>query len=78
MAKKERSFIYSVVLFLGLCLYTYYWKKYEIPLLPEPQDDVEWRIRGVLYPFALTIDFILALLFYLVLKLVHFIRCRFK
>lgn len=78
MVNKERPLIYSIVLFLGLCLYSYYWKKYEIPLLPEPKDDVEWHIRGMLYPFALMIDLIIALLFYLALKLIYLIRRRFK
>ena len=77
MANKEQSFIYSVVLYLGLCLYSYYYKKYEMPLLPVPTNDTDWHIRGIVYPLSFAFNFILALLFYLTLKLVNFIRRRF-
>jgi len=74
MANKERPFIYSLFLYLGLCLYSYYYKKYEIPLLPEPTNDADWHIRGVTYPLSFIFNFILALLFYLILKFIHLIR----
>ena len=78
MANKERSFIYSIVLYIGLCLYAYYYKKFEMPLLPELNDDVEIRIRASIYPLTFIFNFILALLFYLLLKSLHFIRRRLK
>ena len=78
MANKERSFIYSLVLYVGLCLYSYYYKKYEMPLLPALDDDVEIRIRASIYPLSFAFNFIIALLFYLILKLINFIRRRFK
>lgn len=78
MANKERSFIYSVALYLGLCLYAYYYKKYEMPLLPRLYDDVELRIRASIYPLSFIYNFILALLFYIMLKLIHFVRRFFK
>ena len=78
MANKERSFIYSVVLFVGLCLYFYYFKKYAMPLLPRLEDDVELRIRASINPLSFVFNFIIALLFYLILKLINLIRRRFK
>jgi len=39
--------IYSIFLYAGLCLYSYYYQKFEVPLLPEPTNDPDWVIRGV-------------------------------
>lgn len=77
MPNKDRSLIYSIVLYVGLCLYAYYYKKYEMPLLPELNDDVEIRIRASVYPLSFAFNFILALLFYLILKFIKLI-CRLK
>jgi hypothetical protein len=74
MANKERSFIYSIILYLGLCLYSYYYQKFEVPLLPKPTNDPDWIIRGIAYPASFVFNFILALLFYLILKLINLIR----
>ncbi len=73
MANKERSFIYSIVLYIGLCLYSYYYQKYEVPLLPEPTNDPDWVIRGITYPLSFVFNFILALLFFMILKLTNLV-----
>ena len=73
MANKERSLLYAIALFLGLCLYAYYYKKFEITLLPELDDDVEIRVRAIAYPLSFVFNFILTLLFYAILKLINFI-----
>jgi len=78
MANKERSFIYSLVLYIGLCLYSYYYKKYELPLLPEPTNDIDWHLRGITYQLSFVFNLILALLFYLLLKFISFIGCLLK
>ena len=78
MVNKERSFIYSLILFLGLCLYSYYYQKFEVPLLPMPANDADLHVRGIAYPASFVFNFILALLFYLILKLINFIRRLFK
>ena len=78
MGNKDRLLIYSIVLYVGLCLYSYYYQKFEVPLLPEPTNDPDWVIRGIAYPASFVFNFILALLFYLMLKLINFIRRFFK
>ncbi len=78
MGNKDRLLIYSIVLYVGLCLYAYFYKKYEIPLLPEPTNDIDWHIRGITYPLSFAFNFILALLFYSLLKLISFIGCHLK
>ena len=78
MANKDRALIYSIILYVGLCLYAYYYKKYELPLLPEPTNDIDWHIRGITYQLSFIFNLILALLFYLLLKIISFIGCRLK
>lgn len=78
MANKDRSLIFATTLFVILCLYSYYYKKYELPLLPEPTDDVEWHVRGIIYPLSFIFNFALALGFYLISKFVYFIKRRLK
>jgi hypothetical protein len=78
MVNKERSFIYAIVFYIGLCLYAYYYKKFEMPLSLELDDDVEIRIRAITYPLSFVFNFILALLFYLTLKLLNHIQNHFK
>ena len=74
MVNKERSFIYTIVLYAGLCLYAYYYKKFEMPLLQELDDDIEIRIRAITYPLSFVFNLILALLFYAILKLINCIH----
>jgi hypothetical protein len=71
--KKDRSLLYSVILYVLLCLYAYYYKIYEIPMLPDPTNDVDWRVRGMIYPLSFIGNFFLALFFFVALKLIRFI-----
>lgn len=72
--KKDRSLLYSVIFYAALCLYAYYYRIYEIPKLPEPTNDVDWRVRGMIYPLSFIGNFFLALIFFVTLKLIRFVR----
>jgi len=49
-----------------------------VPLLPMPSNDQDWVIRGIAYPASFVFNFILALLFYLTLKLAQLIRRLYR
>ena len=78
MANKDRALIYSIILYVGLCLYAYYYKKYALPLLPEPTNDIDWHIRGITYPLSFIFNLFPVFLFYLMLKLINFIGRHLK
>ena len=78
MANKYRALIYSIFLYVALCLFAFYYKIYEAPLLPEATNDIDLHVNSIAYPLSFIFNFILALLFYLAMKLVNYISRRFK
>ena len=78
MTKKDYSLKCSILLYIVLCLYSYYYVRYELPLLPEPTNDPDWVIRGVTYPLSFVFNFVISVIFFVVLKLGKYTLYLFK
>ena len=68
MNKPDKSLRYSVLLFIGLCVYSYL-NKNQYKILPDNYTDQDAVIAGVAYPMSFVFNFALSLAFYLFLKL---------
>ncbi len=68
MNKPDRSLRYALLLFLGLCIYSYL-NKNQYKILPENYTDQDAIIAGVTYPLSFVFNFVLSVVFFLLLKL---------
>ncbi len=68
MNKPDKSLRYAALLFLGLCIYSYL-NKNQYKILPENYTDQDAIIAGVTYPLSFVFNFVLSVVFFLLLKL---------
>jgi hypothetical protein len=68
MKKSDKSLRYAVLLFIGLCIYSYL-NKNQYKILPDNYTDQDAVIAGVAYPMSFVFNFVFSLVFYLLLKI---------
>jgi hypothetical protein len=77
MNKPDRSLRYAVLLFVGLCIYSYLYKN-QYKILPENYTDQDAVIAGIAYPMSFVFNFVLSAALYLFLKLSKLLMRLFR